>query len=134
MNKLSVSPTSRATQSSLAAAQAWVALQFDAAIQLASEASADLDQNHAQQATARAWRAASVVESLQQTLDMRRGGELAQQLAELFVYVQQRLRSVAEPAAAYREVVDLLSQVRQAWQIEPALVPTHVPTQTARMH
>lgn len=120
----------------MASAQVWLALQFDAAIQSASEAQHAWASDDAQRASAHAWRAASVVQSLQHTLDMRRGGELARNLFELFDYLQRRLRSVAdvEPATACHEVADLLTQVRQAWQAEPELVPTYVAIHAPQVH
>ena len=129
-------PSTAAAATSLATAQVWVALQFDAAIELCMGAHAFGAQSDQQQASAQAWRAAAVVQALQMTLDMRRGGELARQLFELFDYVQRRLRgsTAVEPLVAYREAADLLSQVRQAWQAEPELVPTHARHVTPQLH
>lgn len=129
MNTLRPQTQHRSAACALTSAHIWLSLQFDAAIDAALDAAGTCQTQGRAPAAARAWQAASVVQALQTTLDMRRGGELARQLFDLFDYVQRRLR-VNEPsqsAAAYREAADLLSQVRQAWQSEPQLVPTRGP-------
>ena len=118
----------------LVLAQAWVALQFDAAIDMACDALQDARHSNAQTAAGKAWRSASVVQALQHTLDLRRGGELARQLFELFDYVQRRLRTANDAEDAYREAIGLLSEVRQAWQSEPDLVPTRQSRAHAQLH
>ena len=129
MNTLRPQTQHRSAACAVTSAHIWLSLQFDAAIQGALDAAGACQTQGRAPAAARAWQAASVVQALQTTLDMRRGGELARQLFDLFDYVQRRLRvnETGQSAAAYREAADLLSQVRQAWQSEPQLVPTRWP-------
>jgi len=70
-------------------------------------------------------RAGSIVIGLQGALDFKKGGELAQNLAELYGYVTRRLLHVnlRNDLAALHEVKGLMEQIRDAWRQVPALVP-----------
>jgi len=70
-------------------------------------------------------RASSIVIGLQGALDFKKGGELAQNLAELYGYVTRRLLHVnlRNDLAALHEVKGLMEQIRDAWRQVPALVP-----------
>lgn len=70
-------------------------------------------------------RAGSIVIGLQGALDFEKGGELAQNLAELYGYVTRRLLHInlRNDLSALHEVRGLMEQIRDAWQQVPALVP-----------
>jgi flagellar protein FliS len=70
-------------------------------------------------------RASSIVIGLQGALDFKEGGELAQNLAELYGYVTRRLLHInlRNDLSALREVKGLMEQIRDAWRQVPALVP-----------
>jgi flagellar protein FliS len=63
-------------------------------------------------------RAIEIISHLWSTLDMERGGEISQQLAELFPYMITRLAEVDvrnDPVPA-EEVIGLLEPLRDAWR------------------
>ena len=70
-------------------------------------------------------RAGRIVVGLQGALDFERGGELAQNLHELYAYVTRRLFHVNahNDLDALKEVHNLMSEIRGAWQMVPQLVP-----------
>lgn len=71
-------------------------------------------------------RVIAIVSALQSSLDKSQGGELAQNLDNLYDYINRRLAGVAVGDALPRlaEVQGLLTQVRDAWvEIGPQVEP-----------
>lgn len=140
MPKHNLSIASRPTDA-IAADQAslWLRLQFDEVLTVLTEASTLAEQAQSPELTVRVRQAASSIRALQYALDMVRGGELARNLYELFDYLQRQLLRVdgtetMEQRIALREVSDLLSQVMEAWECEPRLIPTRILQQPALLH
>ena len=71
-------------------------------------------------------RASRIVVGLQGSLDFQRGGELAQNLNDLYAYVLRRLIHVnaQNDLEALEEVYSLMKDVSDAWQTLPALLGT----------
>ena len=69
-------------------------------------------------------RAGRIVVGLQGALDFERGGELAQNLNELYAYVTRRLFYINahNDLAALEEVQSLIKDIAQAWQTLPSLL------------
>ena len=69
-------------------------------------------------------RAGRIVVGLQGALDFERGGELAQNLNELYAYVTRRLFHVNahNDLQALDEVETLMKDIAQAWQTLPSLL------------
>ena len=67
---------------------------------------------------------------LQGALDFERGGELAQNLNELYVYVTRRLFHVNayNDLAALEEVQSLIKDIADAWKSLPSLLGQAKPT------
>lgn len=61
--------------------------------------------------------AISILEGLKASLDKEKGGEIAQNLDDLYIYMERRLIEAnrANDAALLDEVSDLLRQVKEAW-------------------
>jgi flagellar secretion chaperone FliS len=59
-----------------------------------------------------------IVEGLQAALDLQQGGEIAQQLDALYVYMNQRLMlaHINNQTAPLEEVLGLLRELHGAWQ------------------
>jgi flagellar secretion chaperone FliS len=117
----------------------WLRLQFDDVLTVLGEATAVAEHSASAQLVIRVRQAAGSIRALQYALDLTRGGELARNLFELFDYLQRQLHRVehaeaADPRQALREVTDLLSQVMEAWQCEPRLIPTRVSAAPAFLH
>ena len=70
-------------------------------------------------------RAGRIVLGLQNALDFEKGGDLAKNLNELYMYVTRRLlhANIHNDLAAIDEVYGLMNDIRQAWETVPALVP-----------
>lgn len=70
-------------------------------------------------------RASRIVLALQDALDFERGGELARTLNELYAYVTRRLLRIHahNDLEALDEVMSMMSEIRQAWQTVPSLLP-----------
>ncbi len=71
-------------------------------------------------------RASRIVVGLQGSLDFQRGGELAQNLNDLYAYVLRRLIHVnaQNDLDALEEVYSLMKDVSEAWQTLPSLLGT----------
>ena len=69
-------------------------------------------------------RAGRIVVGLQGALDFERGGELAQNLNELYAYVTRRLFHVNayNDLSVLEEVQSLIQDIAQAWQTLPSLL------------
>ncbi|WP_455235237.1 flagellar export chaperone FliS [Thiogranum longum] len=61
--------------------------------------------------------AISILEGLKASLDREKGGEIAQNLEDLYVYMERRLIDAnrENDASILDEVSDLLKQIKEAW-------------------
>ncbi len=61
--------------------------------------------------------AISILDGLKSSLDMEKGGEIAQNLDDLYVYMERRLIEAHSnnDTAILDEVSDLLRQIKEAW-------------------
>lgn len=61
--------------------------------------------------------AISIIDGLKSSLDKDKGGEIAQNLDDLYVYMERRLIEAhrANDPALLDEVSDLLKQIKEAW-------------------
>jgi flagellar protein FliS len=94
-----------------------VAMLYDGLIRSltqARDATARGDLKEKQIAQSRALR---VMHELQHTLDCERGGDLAKQLEGIYTYVTSRLleANINKDAAAYDEMLRLMTPLRDAW-------------------
>jgi flagellar protein FliS len=73
-------------------------------------------------------RAGRILGGLQEGLDFQRGGELAKNLNELYLYVSRRLVHVNayNDVGALEEICSLMSEIRVAWKSLDGLVPQRV--------
>lgn len=70
-------------------------------------------------------RASRIVIGLQGALDFERGGDLANNLNELYGYVTRRLLHVnaRNDLEALEEIFGLMNEIRSAWEGVPDLIP-----------
>lgn len=68
--------------------------------------------------------AMSIVNGLRSSLDMETGGEIAVNLDDLYAYMTRRLidASAQNDAAALSEVIDLMLEIKGAWDAMPETV------------
>jgi flagellar protein FliS len=76
-------------------------------------------------------RASRIVIGLQGSLDFAKGGELAQNLNDLYNYVTRRLifANAHNDMAVLQEIHGLMTEIRCAWQEVPSLLPTQASAQ-----
>lgn len=76
-------------------------------------------------------RASRIVIGLQGSLDFAKGGELAQNLNDLYNYVSRRLifANAHNDMAVLKEIHGLMAEIRSAWQEVPALLPSQASAQ-----
>lgn len=94
-----------------------VVMLYDGAIRFVLEARDAIARNDVGGRTAAVSRALAIVAELQNTLNVKEGGEVAQELDRLYTYVSGRLLDVTSKAddAAAAEVHRLLTTLREGW-------------------
>lgn len=94
-----------------------VVMLYDGALRFVNEARTALDRQDLVAKREALSRALAIVAELQNTLNMRDGGDVATQLDALYTYVNTRLleANMQSNGAALDEVVKLLTPLREAW-------------------
>lgn len=94
-----------------------VVMLYDGLLAKLNEASAAQDRGDQRSKTRAVARALAILSELQNTLNMKAGGDVATELDRLYTYVGQRLLDVRVQgdASALAEVQRLITPVRDAW-------------------
>lgn len=105
-----------------------IALLFDGALIAIARAKGEMTQKRTAEKGRSISKAIAIIgEGLHASLDKKAGGELAEQLAGLYVYMVSRLThaNIENDVAALDEVYGLLGQLKEAWDtIRPQVVPS----------
>ena len=101
-----------------------IQMLFDGLTESLSSAKGHIQNNAIEEKSKALSRAGRIVVGLQGALDFERGGELAQNLNELYAYVTRRLFHVNayNDLAVLNEVQSLIQDIAQAWQTLPSLL------------
>jgi flagellar protein FliS len=101
-----------------------IQMLFDGLNESLSSAKGHIRNNAIEEKSKALSRAGRIVVGLQGALDFERGGELAQNLNELYAYVTRRLFHVNayNDLAVLDEVQSLIQSIAQAWQTLPSLL------------
>jgi flagellar protein FliS len=101
-----------------------IQMLFDGLTESLSAAKGHIQNNAIEEKSKALSRAGRIVVGLQGALDFERGGELAQNLNELYAYVTRRLFHVNayNDVAVLEEVQSLIQDIAQAWQTLPSLL------------
>ncbi len=120
-----------ASQASVANNVALIQMLFDGLVDSVAQAQGHLTHGKIQEKGKAIARASRIVVGLQGALDFTRGGELAQNLNDLYNYVTRRLifANAHNDMDALKEVQHLMSEIRSAWAQLPTLLP-----QQAQLH
>lgn len=107
----------RARQAQGATPVQQVALLYDRAIASLREAIEAIDNGEIERRWRANTRAVEIIAALWSGLDMENGGEIAENLRRLYVFVMNRLRDVdlRNDAQAARDAIDILDPLRQSW-------------------
>lgn len=101
-----------------------IQMLFDGLMESLAAAKGHIQNNAIEEKSKSLSRAGRIVVGLQGALDFERGGELAQNLNELYAYVTRRLFHVNayNDLAVLAEVQSLIHDIAQAWQALPSLL------------
>ncbi|PUE18792.1 MULTISPECIES: flagellar export chaperone FliS [unclassified Limnohabitans] len=107
-----------------------IQMLFDGLTESLASAKGHIMNNSIEEKSKSISRAGRIVVGLQGALDFERGGELAQNLNELYVYVTRRLFHVNayNDLAALEEVQSLIKDIADAWKSLPSLLGQAKPT------
>jgi flagellar protein FliS len=106
-----------------------VVMLYDGAIRFAGEAREAIDRNDVRARTEATRRALDIVVELQNTLNVKEGGDIARELDRLYTYITTKLLEVTRGnAAAADEVCKLLGTLRDGF----SQAATALPSATAR--
>lgn len=98
---------------------------LDGLLESLSAAECHIKANDIQEKSRHLNRAGRIVLGLQGSLDYEKGGELAYNLSELYGYVTRMLLQInlKNDLALLREVKGLMTDIRDAWETVPSLLP-----------
>jgi len=114
-----------ASQASVANSVDLIQMLFDGFIESLNAARGHLQHGAISEKCKSLARASRIVIGLQSSLDFQKGGDLAQNLNELYSYVTRRLlqANAQNDLGALEEIHGLMSEIRQAWKEVPSLLP-----------
>jgi flagellar protein FliS len=103
-----------------------VVMLYDGALRFLGDASAAVDRKDLRARAKAVSRVLAIVAELQSTLDIEKGGAVADQLDDLYTYITSRLLDVAlkNDVTAIDEARKLLTPIRDAWSqlaMQPAM-------------
>lgn len=102
-----------------------IQMLFDGLLESMVTARGHIQHGNIQEKSKAIARASRIVIGLQGALDFEKGGDLANNLNELYGYVTRRLfqANAKNDVAALDEVYGLMKEIRDAWEGVPTLVP-----------
>jgi flagellar protein FliS len=106
-----------------------IQMLFDGLIESLATARGHIQHNNIAEKSKAISRASRIVLGLQGALDFDKGGDLANNLNELYNYITRRLLHVnaRNDLAALDEIHGLMTEIRGAWETVPALIPRSAP-------
>ncbi|WP_300554839.1 flagellar export chaperone FliS [Limnohabitans sp. Rim8] len=109
-----------------------IQMLFDGLTESLASAKGHIQNNAIEEKSKALSRAGRIVVGLQGALDFERGGELAQNLNELYAYVTRRLFHVNayNDLSVLEEVQSLIQDIAQAWQTLPSLLSQTQPVRS----
>ena len=108
----------RTTQAQTASPMELVVLLYDGAIRFLADAERAMASGDLRARATAVSRALAIVNELQATLDLERGGAIAEELDRLYDYIQDRLLRFTrdQDAAALADAQRVLNAVAEAWR------------------
>jgi|SaaInlV_150m_DNA_5_1039734.scaffolds.fasta_scaffold66104_1 flagellar secretion chaperone FliS len=99
-----------------------VAMLLDGALEKLARASGFIERGDVSAQGAAISGAINIIDSLRASLDIDKGGEIAQGLNSLYDYMERRLleANIKSDSAIVAEVVSLISQIKSAWDAIPS--------------
>jgi flagellar protein FliS len=115
------------SQASVADGAELIQMLFDGLVNSIAEAQGHIEHGAILEKGKSITRACRIVLGLQQVLDFQKGGELAQNLNDLYGYFTRRLiyANARNDIGALNEVLGLTSEIRKAWLEVPAQIQSN---------
>lgn len=94
---------------------------FNGAVERLNTAKMHVKQKNLAQKGENISKAISIIDGLRSSLDMKKGGEIAQNLESLYEYMQRQLLdvSVSNKPENIDEVINLMNEIRSGWAAIP---------------
>ena len=94
-----------------------IVMLFDGALERIAIAKGAMARNEIEVKGQKIGRAIAIIDGLKASLDKEKGGEIAENLNDLYSYMQRRLfeANAGNNQEVLDEVTDLLREIRQAW-------------------
>lgn len=110
--------TYQKTQVETASQGKLIIMLFDGAIKFCRSALQGMEEKNYEQVNNCIGKTQAIISELMVSLDMKAGGEIAQNLYKLYDYMYWRLTTanVKKDLAMVREVLDMLTDFRQTWE------------------
>ncbi|WP_349431725.1 flagellar export chaperone FliS [Methylomarinum sp. Ch1-1] len=98
-----------------------IVMLFDGALERIAIAKGAIERNDIEEKGQKIGRVIAIVDGLRASLDKEQGGEIAENLDNLYDYMQRRLfeANLNNDLAILSEVADLIKEVRSAWVAIP---------------
>jgi flagellar secretion chaperone FliS len=124
----------RTTQAQTASPLELVVLLYDGALRFLADAERALAARDVPARATAISKALAIVNELQNTLDLTKGGTVAEELDRLYDFVQDRLLRVTrdQDAAALADAQRVLSSLADAWRTLATTPPGATPTEATR--
>ena len=115
------------SQAAVADGAELIQMLFDGLVNSIAEAQGHIERGAILEKGKSITRACRIVLGLQQVLDFQKGGELAQNLNDLYGYFTRRLiyANARNDIGALNEVLGLSSEIRKAWLEVPAQIQSN---------
>ena len=106
-----------------------IQMLFDGLIETLSAVEGEIERKNIAEKCRFLNRATSIVYGLQDSLDFKKGGDLARNLSDLYEYMVRRLMhaNLHNDVDAIREVKSLVNEIRSAWELLPTLLKDQPP-------
>ena len=98
-----------------------IQMLIDGAIERVNRAKLCMEQDNVAQKGENISKAISIIDGLRVSLDMKTGGEIADNLASLYEYMQRQLlqANMKDDTSKLNEVVSLMNEIRSGWMAIP---------------
>jgi flagellar protein FliS len=101
-----------------------IQMLFDGLVDALSSAEGEIERKNIQEKCRALNRATSIIYGLQDSLDFKKGSDLARNLSELYEYMIRRVMfaNLHNDLNALKEVKGLVNEIRGAWKLLPSLL------------
>jgi|TARA_B110000503_G_scaffold32659_1_gene53090 flagellar protein FliS len=101
-----------------------IQMLFDGLVDALSSAEGEIERKDIQEKCRSLNRATSIIYGLQDSLDFKKGSDLARNLSDLYEYMRRRVlfANLHNDVNALKEVKGLVNEIRSAWTLLPSLL------------